>query len=215
MVLRLWTSSSSTSICRGRNTWPCLTSSVTSLRNSFQLFTTSTSTGTLSSLICTDRTTQQLSHHTSKVDQSLQFCTVFTDRLLATSSPTLWWKALTMASLRHRAIRKSTWWILEWFQVSQHVHVRIGWNTTFLVNISWSVPPFSTMGLGDVTSKLSTIPIFKCGWPGYIRLCQGWTTTLLTGEFVDPIISYCVVFSWSGRESAIWKWQWKTGWNPL
>jgi len=80
MVLRLWTSSSSTSICRGRNTWPCLTSSVTSLRNSFQLFTTSTSTGTLSSLICTDRTTQQLSHHTSKVDQSLQFCTVFTDR---------------------------------------------------------------------------------------------------------------------------------------
>ena len=148
MVLRLWTSSSSTSICWGRNKWPCLTSSATSLRNSFQLFTTSTSTRTLSSLICTDRTTQQLSHHTSKVGQSLQFCTVFTDRLLATSSPTLWWKAPTMASLRYKAIRKSTWWILEWFQVSQHVHLRIGWNTTFLVNISFECSAFFHNGAG-------------------------------------------------------------------
>ena len=91
-MLRLWIGSSNTNICQGKSTWPCHTSSAISLRNFFQLFTTSTSTRISSCLICMDCTTLQLSLHTFKVIQSLQYYIVCTDRLQATKSAAPWWK---------------------------------------------------------------------------------------------------------------------------
>ena len=140
MTLRLWIGSSNTKIFQGRSTWPCHTSSAISQRNSFQPFTTSTSTRISSSLICIDHTTLQLSPRIFKVVQNLHYCT---DRLRATSSPAPWWKPVAVASLKYRVTL-----ILDYLLVSHHVHARIGWNITFLVNISSECFTFFRNGAG-------------------------------------------------------------------
>ena len=80
----------------------------------------------------------------------------------------------------------------------QHVHAR---STTVLVNIPLECFTSYHNEAGRSYLKSINNPILKCGWPGYIRARQGWTTTLLTREFIDSIVSHCDVFSWSGWES--------------
>ena len=208
--LRAWYAS----IFQGRNIWHIITNIT---RNSFQLFTTSTPTANfLSSLICTDCTTQQLSRHTSKVSKNLQFCTVFTDRLLATSSPTLWWRNWQWQVGGTRQYKNPHCGLQ--IQVSQHVLYMQGLveNPHSLWTFHWSVLPFTTMGLGEVTSNLSTIPYYNVDDQAISdHVKDRHNTRLLTREFIDPIVSYCDVFFWSGWESPTCKWWWKTGWNLL
>ena len=124
VVLTLWIGFPSTNIYQGRSTWPCHTSSAISQRNPFQLFT---STRISSSLICIDHTILQLSPHTFKVVQILQYYIVWTDRLKATSSPAPWWNPVAVACLKYRVIRNHMWLILYYILVSCDVHARISY----------------------------------------------------------------------------------------
>ena len=69
----------------------------------------------------------QLSPHTFKVVQILQYYIVWTDRLQATSSPAPWWNPVAVACLKYRVIRNHMWLILYYFLVSCDVHARISY----------------------------------------------------------------------------------------
>ena len=165
VVLTLWIGFPNTNIYQGRSTWPCHTSSAISQRNPFQLFT---STRISSSLICIDHTILQLSPHTFKVVQILQYYIVWTDRLQATSSPAPWWNPVAVACLKYRVIRNHMWLILYYFLVSCDVHASISY-VKHHIPCKQSVSLFTTIGLGSVTPKLPTITIFKSRWLDYIK----------------------------------------------
>ena len=129
-------------------------------RNSFQLFTTSTPTANfLSSLICTDCTTQQLSRHTSKVSKNLQLLHCLHRQTSSNKFTNSMVKELTMASWWYKAVQKSTLWTLDSGEPACAVNARIGWESTFLVNIPLECFAFHNNGAGRSYLKSINNPI--------------------------------------------------------